>query len=161
MSSNVDVQGALAFLDEISPALADEERALCAAEPGLSTAEVLDRALRGALARRRADVSRETFVYLQWRVEQARHASQASRAASDAARRARAETPTSGSARLVCDPAGRRWAVRETGPNDPFGAASPRWLTFRTAGEERRTSAYLPDWEALPDAALLALLPAS
>jgi hypothetical protein len=71
-SANVDVQGALALLAEIGPALADVERALCAAEPGLSTAEAPDRALQGALARRRAEVSRETLVYLHWRVEQAR-----------------------------------------------------------------------------------------
>jgi hypothetical protein len=50
--------------------------------------------------------------------------------------------------------------VREAGPNDLLGAESPRWLRFRPAGEERRTSAYLPNWESLPDAALLALLPA-
>jgi hypothetical protein len=60
----------------------------------------------------------------------------------------------------VCDLGGRRWAVREAGPNDLFGCESPRWLVFRSAGEERRTSAYPPEWHSLPDAALLALLDA-
>jgi hypothetical protein len=161
MSSNVDVQGALALLDEIGPTLADEERVLRAAEPQLSTAESLARVLRSALARRRAEVSRETFVYLHWRVEREWHATPAGRATFAAARPARAETPWLGSTRLVCDPAGRRWAVRETTPNDLFGAASPHWLVFRSAGEERRTSVYEPSWASLPDAALLALLPAS
>jgi hypothetical protein len=167
MSPNVDVQWARGLLDEIGPErLADEARALRVAAPELSTLEALDRALRRALARRRTAVSRETFVYLQWRAEQTWLTAQAGRVAAEAARPARQPTrdgrraaPRPGT-RLVCDPAGRRWEVREAAPNDLFGAGSPRWLIFRAAGDERRTAAYLPDWASLPDAALVALLPA-
>jgi hypothetical protein len=159
MSSNVDVQGALALLYEIGPTLADEERVLRAAESALLPAEVLDRALRGALARHRVEVSRETFVYLEWHVTRARRDAPGAGALPETARgRPNAELPTDRPTRLVCDPAGRRWAVREVGPNDLFGGESPRWLTFRSAGAERRTSAYPPDWESLSAAALLALL---
>jgi hypothetical protein len=168
MSSNVDVWWARELLDEIGPEqLADEAHTLRAAEPGLSMIEALDHALRRALVRRRAEVSRETFVYLQWRVEQAWLATRARHAASEAAcgvharASGRPHSVPRPATRLVSDPDGRRWAVCEAGPNDLLGAGSPRWLIFRSAGEERRTSAYLPDWASLTDAAVLALLPAS
>jgi hypothetical protein len=168
MSSNVDVQWARGLLDEIGPEqLAEEVRMLRAAEPGLSPVEALDHALRRTLVRRRAEVSRETFVYLQWRVEQAWLATRAGHAASGAARTVpdrasgRLHSVPRPDTRLVCDSGGRRWAVCEAAPNDLLGAGSPRWLVFRSAGEERCTSAYLPDWASLTDAAVLALLPAA
>jgi hypothetical protein len=72
MSSSVDVRGALSLLAEIEPGLSDAERALRAAEPELSPADVLDRALRQALAALHVEVSPQTFVYLRWRIEHGR-----------------------------------------------------------------------------------------
>lgn len=166
MSPDMDADGASAPIDELGPTPADEEQTPRAAAPGSPPVEVPDRALPGAPARRRVEGSREPLAYLEWRVTRAWHAAQAAgerpepeRVVRGAPRRQPDDEPRPAQpTRLVCDPAGRRWAVREVGPNDLFGGESPRWLIFRSAGAERRTSAYPPDWESLPAEALLALL---
>jgi hypothetical protein len=169
MSENVDVAQANGLLTWLGPDLAREEQALRAATPGIDDATALDGALRAALARLRVEVSRETFLYLQWRVETARLAARNTREAVDAARMARTQArldrleaaAARNVPRVIRDPAGQRWLVLETEPNDLFGAESPCWLVFHGAHERRSVRTYPAGWRTCPDEVLLALLPSA
>jgi hypothetical protein len=173
MSANVDVVMALELLARLEPDLAAEE-AWTRPEPARpDDEEALDRALRAGLARLRVEVGRETFIYLRWRVEMARESARVAREAAAEARRAAqaardatvAVHPGLGALlfrreprREIHDAGGNRWAVSEVVANELLGAASPRWLVFVCGRARRHVAAYPPDWRALPEDALLALL---
>lgn len=167
MTDTVDVRHADELLLRLEPELDYQERALRAITPALGDDELREAALRTALARLGADVSRRTFVYLRWKVEQARRsgwtvpeASTRPPSVREAGRAlAAAEAAALRVPRLMCDHAGDRWIVSEVGTPAPHGGAGTRALVFAKARERRRLSVYPRDWRSLSNDALGALLP--
>ncbi len=159
----------------MAPVLPAWEHHVRDADPALADPKVLDRALRKALTALRLEAAQQTFVYLRWRVEQARAAVAATTAAAAAARRARAAArggaPPAAELPAGVDPAaagpgaprtfrvvdGATWCVREIAFVDVPWAQSPRCLLFQSETAIRRVWHYPADWRALPDAALEAL----
>jgi hypothetical protein len=154
------------------------ERTVRENEPSLPDADVLNRALREALASLRLEVSRETFVYLAWRVERARAAAAATLAAATSAREAReaARAAARASAQLACgrfdppapplpdgpprtfhDAVGNAWSVHEVPAGPVPWARGPHCLVFGSEVAIRRVWHYPADWRELPDAELEAL----
>jgi hypothetical protein len=156
-----------ALFAQVIPELDDRERAAMRVEPGLTTPEVLDRALRAALAHLRVEVTQETLAYLTHRTVAARAAAVATRALSQAARQARVD------ARADRRPVGRDavpaavrtftgagslvWAVYELAAAPFPWARGDRCLVFMSESAVRRVWHYPADWRALPDDALEAL----
>jgi hypothetical protein len=152
---------ALASLYErVEPELDDCERDIRHADPTLPESEVLDRALRFALARLRYEAARDTFAHLRRRVEEARGASHDVRTGSATSRRERdrqRENVVSPVRRTFVDTVGRGWSVREVDMIGLAWARGPHCLLFDTDGMVRRVWVYPADWAYLSDAALLAL----
>lgn len=181
MTDTVDVEHATALLERLQPLLADEEsaqRAQRAGAPALDDDEVTEDALRAALLRLGAVVSRQTFAYLRWNLEWARRATPPTptptpdtaatagvwpvplrRALADPRPTVEVEASALRVPRLMCDDAGARWVVSEVGA---AGAAAPGGdgcLVFAKARERRRQPVYPTGWRSLPNDALSALLP--
>jgi hypothetical protein len=176
--------GDAAALDElyelIAPDLETWAQAVRAAEPSLPDPEVLDRALRRALAHFRHDAGQQTLTYLQWRTEQATASAQATVAASVAARQARAEMrsgattpapttpPTVADAeralpladerpRTFRDGVGCVWSVHEVSAGAVPWAHGTRCLLFGSEAAIRRVWHFPAEWRTLSDAQLEAL----
>lgn len=167
-----------ALYDLIAPQLGTWERTVRVAEPSLPDADVLDRALREALAHLRQDVAQQTLRYLRWRAEQARAAAQATVANSAAARKSRAAAreaataPDDSAARPLqtdaeqglalvdeqrCffrDGAGCVWNVYEVAAGAVPWAKGRRCLLFDSESAIRRVWRYPPDWRTLSEAEL-------
>jgi hypothetical protein len=152
---------ALASLYErVIPELDDCERDIRHADPSLPEAEVLDRALRFALAKLRYDAARDTFAHLRWRVEQARNEARDARTGSEVARRASGEIRASAiprPRRTFVDADGRAWTVREVDMAGFIWARAPFCLVFDTEGLVRRVWGYPADWAGLSPEALVTL----
>lgn len=149
---------AAALFDQIAPEIGARERAVHDAEPTLPEPELLDRALRQALARLQREVSQETFVYLKWRVERAKAAARATRAAVATARQvreaARAETPPPSGAlgpRTFRMSDGRAWSVHEAAVGPVAWAHGPHCLVFHSDAMIRRVWHYPAGWRELSD----------
>ena len=162
----------------IAPEVRLRERALRAADPSLADAEVLDRALRQALAHFRFEAAQQTVAYLKWRTAQTRAAAaktiaeaSATLAATAAARRARAEARAASLAvpfeqtlereeagpRRYTDLTGCPWSVYEVEARDTPGAKRDHCLLFCSEGVVRRVWHYPAEWRSLKDAELDAL----
>jgi hypothetical protein len=155
---------ALASLYErVAPELDDCERDIRHADPTLPEAEVLDRALRFALAKLRYDAARDTFAHLRWRVEQARDAARYARMGSEAARRDSGQVRATSASTIACarrtfiDADGRGWSVREVDMTGLVWARGPHCLVFDTDGLVRRVWTYPADWANLSNDALVVL----
>jgi hypothetical protein len=170
----VNEEDARAVFERIAPELDHRERVVRAAEPELRDDEVLDRALRHALAQLRYEVSRETFAFLRWKAGEVRAAALRTGAAVAAARQERAEGrayaserrvqpgrgPTGGGReppRRYYGRDGTRWTVREVEAGGEAWAHAPRCLVFESEGAIRRVWRYPADWLGLSDAELDAL----
>ena len=183
VGTTVDLDGALKLLPSVGPDFARRADALRATAAAAAEEDVPDRALQAALADRRVDLARNTYLYLRWRLETdgpsgetptgsavaaARAAARAAggvvraRARAEVRARAAAESAAAGT-RIIRDGEGRRWHVAEAGPAAgpaaPAGVARPRGLVFTSAGRRWHVPACPGAWRAYSDAALSALLP--
>lgn len=165
-----------ALYELIAPELGAWERTVRVVEPSLPDGEVLDRALRQALAHLRHEVAQQTLCYLRWRAEQARASAQAIVARSAAARAERAAVrqaapdrsgarPVRTDAEHACaqideqrcafqDGAGCVWTVHEVATGAALWAKGPRCLLFGSESAIRRVWRYPPDWRTLSVAEL-------
>jgi hypothetical protein len=143
--------------EKIAPELADCERFVRDAEPSLNESEVLDRALRRAVARLRFDLASETFERLRWRFERAREETSRTRqAARDLRQTSAALRQESAEARLhrmFQDGNGMFWHVREVATLEDW-ARAPHCLVFEAESVVRRVWEYPLRWYALSDADL-------
>jgi hypothetical protein len=163
-----------ALYELIAPDLDAWERGVRAADPTLSDAEVLDRALRQALTHVRQEAAQQTLAYLTWRAGQSRAAAVATRAASAAAREARAAAraslapgwprprgdaeppgqPGAAPPRTFHDREGCAWSVHEVAAGLVPWAKGPRCLLFGSESAIRRVWDYPAGWQALSDTEL-------
>jgi hypothetical protein len=172
----MDEARAAELFDLVAPELATWEQSVRESEPGLSEAEVLDRALRCALSELRQEISQQTLTYLRWRAEQARASAAATVAASIAAREARTEAraaaqranerpsahasgappkaPQVGPSRRFIAADDSVWTAQEIELGSVAWAHAPRCLVFQSAVAIRRVWHYPAEWRSLSDAAL-------
>jgi hypothetical protein len=132
--SNVDVQQASEVYARIVPLLAEQEAVVFATDPAMTRAEVLERAMRVAIARLGVQLSRETFEYLHSKVE-------SHRMQSSALRDARQTRP-----RIFRDGSGALWTVLEVEAAGMVGARGPRCLVFECGAAVRRVWHYPAEW---------------
>lgn len=153
-----------ALLQRILPDLDALERDARRAEPGLTPAQTLDRALQRALGSLRIEMSRETVAYIMWQARRARADAAATRASSEAARLVRAAACEAeeavrqqGPTRSYVGADGRRWTVREVHAVGVPWAKRDRCLLFVNDEVVRRLWYYPDGWMACTDAELEAL----
>jgi hypothetical protein len=132
--SNVDVQQAAEVYARIVPMLEEHEARVLAADPSMTAAEVLDRAMRLVIARLGVQLSRDTFEYLHSKVE-------SHRMQSSALRDARQTRP-----RIFRDGTGALWTVLEVEAAGMAGARGPRCLVFECGAAVRRVWHYPAEW---------------
>jgi hypothetical protein len=164
-----------ALYELIAPDLSAREAAVRTAEPSLPDPDVLDRALRHALAHFRHEAGQQTLEYLRWRTEQTNADAVATVTASVRARQARAairaavvapdaallrgpadaERPlgvADDRPRTFRDAVGCAWSVHEVAAGEVPWAHGPRCLLFGAETAIRRVWHYPPDWRSLSDA---------
>ena len=174
MLETMDDRQATELLARLMPEMALHERELRAGAPTMDDDAVQEGALEAALRRLGEVVSRQTFVYLRWRLERGRRMARTAPAAPSSPERPAPSTPVARAAddvriaaeasalrvpRLMCDDAGARWVVSEVGPPDAIGRPGAGCLVFAHARVHRRLTAYPADWRLLSNEALGALLP--
>lgn len=169
----MDEAGVTALYELVAPEVPAWETTIRDAEPALPDVEVLDRALRAALARHRYEIASDTFACLLQRVERARAEADESHAASVVARQARAEARMLAAAsdaiagasssawpvaRRTFHSADRRlWVVHEVSVAASLWVRAPRCLVFQSETAIRRVWDYPIEWPTLSDAELEAL----
>jgi hypothetical protein len=163
------------LLLQLSPELPDLEQCVRDADPGLTEAEVLDRALQLGLSELRRELSLQTFDFLKHKVEmlkeQTAHAAaiaETARFASAEARRQRAERRAAWGLNSVdnqCvvspyafhDHEGNCWTVHEVDTSSAEWSGGRRCLIFSSETAIRRVWRFPVEWRRLAEAELEAL----